>query len=144
MLLLFHIIITIYVCCFFSFVCLCPALLFYPLFLMFLFVLFFGTTEDHESASSMCELCLTVLLAARRRAHKSIAAQVCISKRTCSPTSAPETQNRPLFDFIKKIAGGHRRPDGTQKFATARGGDRQSKHTTPPEPLAQALFGEIS
>ena len=68
-------------------------------------IFFGGTTGDHESASSVCELCLPVLLAARRRAHKSIAAQVCISKRTCGPTSAPETQNRPLVDFIKKSWG---------------------------------------
>ena len=100
---------------------------------------FLGTTEDHESASSMCELCLPVLLAARRRAHKSIAAQVCISKRTCGPTFAPEAQ---LLDFMKKSRGTQRDTDGTQKFATAGGDNQQSKHTMPPEPLAQALFGE--
>ena len=105
-------------------------------------VRFWGTTGYHESASSVCELCLPVLLAARRRAHKSIAAQVCVSKRTCGPTSAPEAQNRPLVDFIKKSRGGPRGLDQFQKFATARGDKGQSKHTTPPEPLAQALFGE--
>ena len=101
------------------------------------------TTGDHESASSMRELCLPVLLAARRRAHKSIAAQVCISKRTCGPTSAPEAHNFLLVDFIKKSRGGLGGPNQFQKFATARGDDRQSIATTPPEPLARALFGEI-
>ena len=41
--------------------------------------------------------------------------------------------------FLKKKHGGL---DGGQKFATAGGDNGQSKHTTPPEPLAQALFGE--
>ena len=50
--------------------------------------------------------------------------------------------NRCLIS-LRKAAGAHGGPDGTQKFATGGGADRQSKHTTPPEPLAQALCGEI-
>jgi len=38
----------------------------------------------------------------------------------------------------RKVGG----PDGRHKFATAGGAKGQSKHTMPPEPLAQALFGE--
>jgi len=82
---------------------------------------FGGTTGDHESASSVCEPCLRVLLAARRRAHKSIAAQVCVSKRPCGPTSAPEAQNRPQLISWRKAAGAHGGPDGRLKFATTRG-----------------------
>ena len=43
---------------------------------------------------------------------------------------------------LRKAAGAHGGPDGGLKFATAGGAQQQSKHTTPPEPLAQALFGE--
>ena len=102
------------------------------------------TTEDHESTSYVCELCLPVLLSARRRAHKSISAHVCISKRTCGPTSAPETQNRPLLDFIKKSRGRPRETRWETKVRNRRGRGWAIKAYNPARtPSTSAVWGKI-